>query len=157
VTIAALTRTGLLMLQGAGHVRVPALIMGGEALLNLTLSVVLAQTMGLKGVALGTLIAVIVANVGCFYPYMCRRFGLPIGALSATLARAHLPALLVAGLTGWGIASLDPSGVVLVVCAPAIVVVYLGVFWFSGMAADERRQVVTLVRRLRSGPRGADG
>jgi O-antigen/teichoic acid export membrane protein len=157
VTIAALTRTGLLMLQGAGHIRVPALIMGGEALLNLTLSVVLAQTMGLEGVALGTLIAVIVANVGCFYPYMCRQFGLPIGTLSATLARAHLPALVVAGLTGAGIASLDPSGVVVVGCALAIVSAYLAVFWFSGMVADERRQVVALVRRLRSGPRGEDG
>ena len=156
VTIAALTRTGLLMLQGAGHVRVPALIMGGEALLNLALSVVLAQTMGLQGVALGTLIAAIVANVGCFYPYMCRQFGLPIGVLSATLARAHLPALLAAGLTGWAIASLDPSGVVVVPCALAIVVAYLAVFWFSGMVADERRQVVTLVRRLRSGAGGED-
>jgi O-antigen/teichoic acid export membrane protein len=145
------------MLQGAGHVRVPALIMGAEALLNLTLSVILAQTMGLQGVALGTLIAVIVANVGCFYPYMCRQFGLPIGSLSATLARAHVPALLVAGLTGWGIASLDPSGVVLLACAPAIAVAYLVVFWFSGVAPDERAQIVTLVRRLRSRPADEDG
>jgi len=154
VTISALTRTGLLMLQGVGHVRVPALIMAGEAVLNLTLSIVLAQTMGLAGVALGSLIAVIVANVGCFYPYMCRQFGIPIGALSATLARAHLPALLTAGLAGWGIASLEPSGVVVPACAGAICSAYLAVFWFSGMQPGERRQVVTLARRLRSRDEG---
>jgi O-antigen/teichoic acid export membrane protein len=150
VTISALTRTGLLMLQGVGRVRVPALLMAGEAVLNLVLSIILAQTMGLAGVALGSLIAVVVANVGCFYPYMCRQFDLPIGSLSAMLARAHLPALLVAGLLGWFIASLEPSGLVVLVCAPAIFVSYLAVFWFSGMDAGERRQVVTLARRLRS-------
>jgi len=155
VTIAALTRTGLLMLQGAGHVRVPALFMGGEAILNLTLSVILARTMGLQGVALGTLIAVVVANLGCFYPYMCRQFGLSIGGLSATLARAHLPALVVAVLTGWGIAALEPTGVLLAPAALAIAGSYLAVFWFSGMTAEERERVVALVRRVRS--RRADG
>ncbi|MDP8968863.1 MAG: oligosaccharide flippase family protein [Actinomycetota bacterium] len=156
VTIAATTRTGLLMLQGAGHVRVPALIMGGEALLNLVLSIILARTMGLAGVALGTLIAVIVANIGCFYPYMCRQFGVAIGSLSMALVRAHLPALCAGGLTGWAIASLDPSGVVLLGCALAIGLAYVMVFWFTGMACDERRQVVTLVRRLRPGTAGED-
>lgn len=156
VVIATITRTGLLMLQGTGHVRGPALITGGEALLNLVLSVVLARTMGLEGVALGTLIAVVVANLGCFYPYMCRQFGVPLGALSAALARAHLPALAVAGLAGAAIASLDPSGVLILAGALAIAIVYATVFWFTGMAADERRQVVTLVRRGRAGgERGA--
>ena len=149
VAIAALTRTGLLMLQGAGHVRVPALIVAGEALLNLTLSVILARTMGLAGVALGTLIAAAVANLGCFYPYMCRRFGLPIGSLSLTLARSHLPALLVACVTGAAIASLDPSGVIVLACALAIVAAYVTVFWFTGTAPEERRQALALIRRLR--------
>ena len=157
VTIAAITRTGLLMLQGAGHVRVPALIMAGEALLNLTLSIVLAQTMGLEGVALGTLVAVVAANLGCFYPYMCRQFGLPLRALSATLARAHLPALVAAALAGWGLSSLDPQDVAALACAPAIVATYVGVFWFTGMTAGERAQVVALVRRLRSRGAAQDG
>lgn len=157
VTIAAITRTGLLMLQGAGHVRVPALIMAGEALLNLTLSIVLAQTMGLEGVALGTLVAVVVANLGCFYPYMCRQFDLSLRALSATLARAHLPALVTAALAGWGLSSLDPQGAAALACAPAIVATYVGVFWFTGMTAGERAQVVTLVRRLRSRGAAQDG
>lgn len=147
VTIAALTRTGLIMLQGAGHVRVPALITAGEALLNLTLSVILAKEMGLKGVALGTLIAVVVANIGCFYPYMCRQFGISIGALSASVARAHLPALAAGGLAGWAIASADPDGVIVLAGALAIAATYVSVFFFTGLAPGERRRVLDVLAR----------
>ena len=150
VTISAITRTGLLMLQGAGHVRIPALFMAGEALLNLTLSIILARTMGLEGVALGTLIAVVVANLGCFYPYMCRQFGLSLSALSLTLARAHLPALVAAALVGWGLASRDPQGALALACAPPIAAVYVAVFASTGMTADERRRASAVVRRLAS-------
>lgn len=151
VAIAALTRTGLLMLQGVGQVRVPALITGAEAVLNLVLSIILAHEMGLQGVALGTLIAVVVANLGCFYPYMCRQFGVPVRALSATLARAHAPALVVAGLVGWGIAALDPSGVVVLAGVLAIVAAYVAVFWLTGLTPDERRHLRGLVRARATG------
>lgn len=147
VTIAALTRTGLLMLQGVGDVRVPALITSGEAALNLVLSVILAQTMGLKGVALGTLIAVVVANVGCFYPYMCRQFGVPIGTLSLALARAHVPALLLTGAVGWAISSADPTGVVVLAGALAIAATYVAVFWVTGLEPDERLHLRGLLGR----------
>ncbi len=157
VSIAALTRTGMLMLQGAGHVRVPALITAGEALLNLVLSVILAREMGLAGVALGTLIAVVVANLGGFYPYMCRQFGVRVGELSATLARAHLPALLAGGLVGLGIVSLEPVGLVVLACAPAIAGSYAAVFWLTGTTPGERRQIAALARRLRGRGTGEDG
>lgn len=154
VTIGALTRTGLLMLQGVGQVRVPALIVAAEAVLNLTLSVILAREMGLQGVALGTLIAVVVANLGVLYPFMCRQFGVPIRELSATLARAHLPALAVAGLVGWLIAGLDPSGIVVLAAAPAVGLAYVAVFWFTGLTIDERRHLRDLVGRRGAGEEG---
>ncbi|MDX6691661.1 MAG: hypothetical protein QOG15_3118 [Solirubrobacteraceae bacterium] len=149
VTVAALTRTGLLMLQGAGHVRAPALITSGEALLNLVLSVILAQSMGLKGVALGTLIAAVVANLGCFYPYMCRQFGLPIRTLTASLVRAHAPALALAGGAGAAIVSADPGGVVVLAGAIAIAATYVGAFWFTGVSPEERHQIRNLIARAR--------
>lgn len=55
--IAAISRTGFLMLQGVGAARAPAMILLGEAAVNLGLSIALSRTMGLTGVALGTLIA----------------------------------------------------------------------------------------------------
>lgn len=152
VTIGALTRTGLLMLQGIGQVRVPAMIVASEAVLNLVLSVILAHEMGIDGVALGTLIAVVVANVGILYPYMCRAFGVSIGELSLTLARAHLPALVVASLVGGAFAALELTGLVVLAAAPAIGLVYVAVFSFTGLTGEERVHLRGLVRR-----RGGDG
>ncbi len=146
VTLGALTRTGLLMLQGIGQVRAPAFIVAAEAVLNLVLSVVLAREMGLDGVALGTLIPVVVVNLGVLYPYMCRQFGVPIRELSATLARAHLPALAVAGLVGAALAALDPAGIVVLAAALAIGASYGAVFWFTGLTAQERERARGLVR-----------
>jgi O-antigen/teichoic acid export membrane protein len=145
VTIGALTRTGLLMLQGIGQVRMPALIVAGEALLNLVLSVILAREMGIEGVALGTLIAVVVANVGVLYPYMCRQFEVAIGELSFTLARAHLPALVVAGAAGAALHALALSGLVVLAAAPSIGIAYVAVFWFTGMTSEERGHLRGLV------------
>lgn len=154
VTIGALTRTGLLMLQGIGQVRVPALIVGGEALLNLVLSVILAGEMGIEGVALGTLIAVVVANAGVLYPYMCRQFGVSVGELSASLARAHLPALLTACAVGAVLAALAPTGIVVLAAAPAIGAAYVAVFWVTGLTPDERVRLRSLVQRRGGGGAG---
>jgi hypothetical protein len=96
-------------------------------------------------VALGTLIAVVVANVGVLYPYMCRHFGVSIGELSLTLARAHLPALLVASLVGGAFAGLGLSGLVVLAAAPAIGLAYVAVFWFTGLTGDERARLRGLV------------
>ncbi|HWC25060.1 MAG TPA: oligosaccharide flippase family protein [Solirubrobacteraceae bacterium] len=149
--VSALTRTGLLMLQGLGRARVPALMMAAEALLNLVLSVVLAHELGLKGVALGTLIALVVANIGFFYPYMCRQFAVSLGELSAELARAHAPALAVGVLVGAAITALGPSGVVAVPAALLVAGTYAAVFWFTGLTADERHHLRGLARRRRTG------
>jgi O-antigen/teichoic acid export membrane protein len=154
VTIGALTRTGLLMLQVVGQVRVPALIVAAEALLNLVLSVILARQMGIEGVALGTLIAVVVANVGVLYPYMCRHFGVSVGELSASLARAHLPALAAACAVGALLATLAPSGIVALAAAPAIAAAYVAVFWSTGLTPDERLRLRRLVRRWGAGAAG---
>jgi O-antigen/teichoic acid export membrane protein len=151
VTLGALTRTGLLMLQGIGRVRVPAFIVAAEAMLNLALSVVLAHEMGLDGVALGTLVAVVVVNLGVLYPYVCGQFGIPIGELSATLARAHLPAVAVTSLVGAGLAALAPTGVAVLAAALAIGGTYGAVFWFSGLTPEERLRLRALARVRRGG------
>lgn len=155
--VAALTRTGLLMLQGAGHVRVPALFTGAEALLNLGLSIALAHAIGLAGVALATLVAVLVANLGCFYPYMCRRFGVSIGALSLALARAHGPALAVAGGLGAAVAASQPRGAVVLVAAPALVGAYWAVFWRTGVTPAERERAREAWRARLAGRRERRG
>lgn len=152
-TVTALTRTGLMMLQGTGRVRVPAMITGGEAALNLALSLVLVATMGLAGVALGTLIATVVVNLGVFYPYVCRSFGVPVVSFSWTLARAHLPAVAVALPLGLLLAAVTPSPLLAVgAVGPAVVGVYLAVLARSGLSGEERRALWEALRRRRVNP-----
>lgn len=146
IVAAAITRTGLIMLQGIGQVRIPALFSFAEALLNLALSVVLARTMGLAGVALGSLLATVLVNLGAFYPWMCRQFGLPMATLSGALARAHVPALAVGCAAGAGALTLDPSGVSTIGCAAMIAAAYGAVFFFTGLTQSERQRLVGLVR-----------
>jgi O-antigen/teichoic acid export membrane protein len=152
-TVTALTRTGLMMLQGTGRVRVPAMITGAEAALNLALSLVLVATMGLAGVALGTLIATVVVNLGIFYPYVCRSFGVPVVSFSWTLARAHLPAVAVALPLGLLLAAVTPSPLLAVgAVGPAVVGVYLAVLARTGLSGEERRALWEALRRRRVNP-----
>lgn len=145
--VKALTRTGLLALQGMGDARFPALVLSAEAVLNLALSVVLGRRMGLQGVALGTLLAACVTELAVTVPVMCRKLGLPVRSFVATAARAHLPALVIAGAVG---AVLRPrvDGVLEVaIGAVAIAGVYLLVFALTGLDAAERRRARDVLAR----------
>lgn len=157
-TVTALTRTGLMMLQGTGRVRVSAMITGAEAALNLALSVVLVAMIGLPGVALGTLIATVVVNLGVFYPYVCRSFGVPVASLSWMLVRAHLPAVAVALPVGIVLTATASSGLLVVAAGgPAIVAVYMSILAFTGLTAEERRRLWEALRRRRVGPTAPGG
>lgn len=156
-TVTALTRTGLMMLQGTGRLRVPAMITGGEAVVNLALSLVLVATMGLAGVALGTLIAAVVVNLGVFYPYVCRSFGVPVASFSWTLVRAHLPAVAVALPVGVLLATAAPSGLLAVGAVGLVIVaLYLTVLACTGFSGQERRELWEALRRRRADTAGRD-
>jgi O-antigen/teichoic acid export membrane protein len=151
LVLTTLTRTGLLMLQGAGRARRPALIVGGEAALNVALSVALARTMGVEGVALATLIAAALTNLVVLLPYICREFDLRVGALLAPLARAHAMPAGVAVALALLVDRLDPSGV-LVVAAAAVTVaaVYAGLLLLTGVTPSERRELAAQLRGWRT-------
>jgi O-antigen/teichoic acid export membrane protein len=147
----ALTRTGLLILQGMGEARVPALIHVGEALLNVALSVALGLAWGVNGVALATLIAAAVTNLGLLVPFLCRRFGLPIGRWAGDVARAHGPALVAAGAVGALASQWDTHRLVplLLACA-AITSAYLAAFITTGLTREELRGLRGFLRRSRA-------
>lgn len=151
--ILTVSSTGLVMLLGIGAGRGPAVIRGAESALNLGLSVVLAHLVGLEGVALGTLIAAFAANLLVLFPYMCRRFGVPLGQLVGTLLRAHAPPTTVTLLLGLALNSTDPSGIPAVAASViAIIVTYVAIFSISGLSAAERRGLLAQLRRPSSQP-----
>ena len=152
ITITALSDTGLVMLQGIGKPRGPAIIRLLEAVVNLGLSILLANLIGLKGVALGTLIAVGLLNLLILFPYMCREFEVPLGRLVGTLLATLGPPSAAALLVGWLLRQTDPSGIPAVIGAGALMMLaYAAVFAFTGMDAEQRRTVAARFSRVRPG------
>ncbi len=119
VSIWAVSETGLVMLEGDGRIRVPALIRASEAVLNFGLSLTLAHLIGLKGVALGTLLAAAAANLLVFIPHMCRQFGLELRVFAGSLIAAHAPPAATALAVGWLVTRADPSTVPALAAAAA--------------------------------------
>src|SRR3712207_6571189 len=67
--IANLTSPARELLKGQGRVRLLAFLAVADTLANLALSAVLVQFLGITGVALGSLIPLVVANLLLLLPY----------------------------------------------------------------------------------------
>jgi O-antigen/teichoic acid export membrane protein len=134
----AVSRVGLLIMQGMGEPRMPALVHVGEAVANVCLSIGLGAAMGADGVALGTLIAAVVANLAIFVPLLCRRFGVPLRAFAASVARAHGPAGAVGAAVGVALLQAGLDTLVEVAAAgAAMLAAYLAMFVLTGLTRDE--------------------
>ena len=151
VTVWVLIDTGVTMLLGTGRARFPALSRVSEAVLNLGLSVLLANLIGLKGVALATLLAAGSLNLIVLLPYICRQFEIRLWDFARPLLAAHAPPVAAALAVGWLVTRSDPTGVLAIIgAAVAIVAVYLAVFAFSGLDRQERGWLLARVRRTTS-------
>ena len=148
----AVAQTGVLVLRGMGDVKFPARINLFEAVLNLSLSVILCKTIGISGVALGTLIAAVITQLIILLPYICRRTGLKLYSLIGLLARQFLiPAALALGV-GFVLLRMGLDNLALVTLAgAAIVATYVAVAFFTALSAAERRTLLDFLRRRKSG------
>ena len=142
------------LLQGvARHGRV-AILSIASGLSNVVLSIVLVQSLGVVGVAYGTLIPTVIEAV-LILPYGLRIMEIGLGAglrhvLVAPLLSAIPMGLLLVGLRAW----LQPTGLDFVIPAAAGIVVYLGVYVALGRALPERELVRSMARStLRRTPR----
>ncbi len=66
------------ILFGLGQARLPALVYLAEAVVNLVLSLILAQYMGVHGVAWGTSIPIVLFELGIILPLGMRYLGIPL-------------------------------------------------------------------------------
>jgi O-antigen/teichoic acid export membrane protein len=149
--LATISRAGLLMLQGSGDIRVPAVIAWGEGVLNLSLSVALGLLIGLTGVALATLIATAAVSTVIGIRYICRVFDVPVRTFLVSTVGPHVPAACAALLTGWVVMPSDTASLPLVVAAGAAIgASYLLTLTFTGLSRDERRRLWERMRRLDS-------
>lgn len=128
------------ILKGAGRHRLVAATNLTAAVGNVALSIAMVIPFGLAGVALGTLVPILLAAMLVVFPAACRRVELPIGhAVLAAVWPAVWPAtfmvlFLIATRSLVG-DSLIAVGVEVAMAA----LVYVAAFVFLGLSADERR------------------
>jgi O-antigen/teichoic acid export membrane protein len=149
--------TAQTLLKGAECHKLVAYTNVVTAVVNLALSVVLAKSMGLAGVAIGTLVPVSFASIFVLFPAGCRRVELP---LTRALAQAVWPAVWPAAAMAAYITITRPF--VPVSLFPVLLnmaiaaLVYVATFVAFGISASERRfylskvfEVTSMVRATR--------
>ena len=148
--------TGSAILKGAGlHRRLTAQV-GLTGIANIALSIALVQSYGLVGVAIGTIVPVVINSVLGTFPLACRRVGVSI---RQALRQAVWPALWPAAgmiacirlMAPIGEVSLFTVGVKLLLAT----VVYEALFVGVASSSAERRHYMIKVRSLFPGSRSA--
>ncbi len=134
-----------------GHHRLVAFAMGGSALVNLALSILLIQFLGLTGVALATVAAALLVETLVIVPLACVRLGLKSWTFLKDAILPAVPALIPALGVAWlfdrqwpadHFSAILPQGA-------AAALIYFNVFVWTGVRAEERRQLMARLRNRR--------
>jgi O-antigen/teichoic acid export membrane protein len=131
-----------------GHHRFVAFAMGGSAVLNLILSIILIQVLGLTGVALGTMLATLVAELLLVVPRACREQGLGLWDFLLSAIWPTLPALVPAlGMAALMAYAQPPNNFGWIILQGSIAaLLYYAAFYRTGLSGSERELIVGKVR-----------
>ena len=138
------------ILLGTGRHKLVAYTSLGEALANLALSVVLVRRYGMIGVAIGTGVPVVIANVCILLPAACAELGMSVAQFGRMVAVAPLAGALPATAAVLGFRLFAPPQSVAAVIGEGAVVGLLyaaGVFGF-GLTDAVRARYVDFARRI---------
>jgi O-antigen/teichoic acid export membrane protein len=145
--IAAFTRPAYLMLQGSGHARTAALLLGAEALLNIGLSVALGLAYGILGVAAATVVAGAAVRIALLVPRACRALDVRLRELLAAAVVPHVVPAAIAAALGLLLRSTALGhGPALAVAVPLVLCVYGAGLAVTALDARERRTVASTLR-----------
>jgi O-antigen/teichoic acid export membrane protein len=138
------------ILLGTGRHRLIAVVAMSEALANLVLSVLLVGRYGILGVAIGTAIPVIAANLFIMLPTACRQLQLPVRDFIRTVAVAPAVGAIMAALIGVGIRSaFPPLSIPVIVLEGAVVgAMYLVAVWLFGFDTAVRTRYLAYARHV---------
>ncbi len=133
-----------------GEHRFVAFAMGGSAVLNLILSIILIQIFGLTGVALGTLLATLVAEFLFVVPRACREQGIGLGDFLRDAIWPTLPALVPALGTAALMAYAQPPDNFgwIILEGSVAALLYFAAFYRTGLAAWERELIAAKARSV---------
>lgn len=149
VSIRVGNSTATTLLKGSGQHR---LLAGSNlliALANIALSIALVRRLGLVGVALGTLVALLVVSSLVLFPAACRRVRLSIReALTAAVWPALWPAIVMASFLAITRNFLNVNLAAIALQAVIAGLIYLAIFFTLAIGHDERQWYTTKLREL---------
>ncbi|MFL6213178.1 MAG: oligosaccharide flippase family protein [Blastocatellia bacterium] len=149
ITVRVATSPASMLLKGAERHRLVAFVNLVMALTNLILSIVLVRWFGLIGVALGTLIPVVLGAGAVIFPAACRRVEMPvINALGEAVWPALWPVALMVLMLA---ATRNLFGANLIYIALQCIaagLVYALVFLLFAIRHDERQWYADKIRQL---------
>jgi len=138
--------------QALNMVAIPAMVLTLEGLVNLALSLWLAPTMGIEGVALATAIPAVFVSLAILPGYLCRKLELPLRVL---LLQGALPGVLMLLATlgsQWLIASAVTTVSYPVIIGRGLLTIPVAVLVFAVMfPSGDRRTAQQLLRRVAGG------
>jgi O-antigen/teichoic acid export membrane protein len=145
------------ILLGTGRHRMVAYVSLGEAIANLALSVMLVRRFGMLGVAVGTAVPVVLANLFILLPAACRQYDMPtftfLRLVLAAPATGAVPAIAACVFLRF---EYPPASLAAILAEAALVgTVYLGTVCAFGLEPDDRARYRDHARRLLASPRSA--
>jgi O-antigen/teichoic acid export membrane protein len=147
--IVSVTRVGVDILRGLGDVSFPARVGVLEALVSMGASIALGSTMGLEGVALGTLIGISANHLLLLVPYICRQLGVHVGSFAYRVVTPQLLPVGLAGGVGLAVRPFAEHGFLELLAAGALMfVVYSSAFAAVGLSAEERGHGRAFITRM---------
>ncbi|TAK35851.1 MAG: hypothetical protein EPO21_04805 [Chloroflexota bacterium] len=140
--------TGDKLLWAKGKIRVNSYVAIADAVLNLSLSVTLAMTLGLVGVALATFLSVLITNGLGLMPYICHESGLSMRRYLILVAKPLLtPALPATGVVLLAMRFLGSESYLQIVLLAALCAIS---YWSFFLALNRKEDTVHWLAILRS-------
>jgi O-antigen/teichoic acid export membrane protein len=138
------------VLLASGRQRLVAWTSLAEAVANLALSVLLGRRYGLLGVALGTAVPILIANLFVLMPAACRRLDIRVWAFvratSGPALTAALPAIAVVMVVRASFAA--PTLLAIALQGGAVTAAYLLALGLVGLSRDDRTRYAGYVRAV---------
>jgi O-antigen/teichoic acid export membrane protein len=142
------------LLLGAGDHALVARVNVATGVVNVVLSVMLAGTFGLAGVAVGTVVPVSFAAVAVLFPMACRRVRVPVAhALLTAVWPPFWPAMCMAGVLGLSRPVLGDGAAALVFQTVVGGIVFTSLFLGFAISGLEREWYLSTLRRVFAGSR----
>ena len=138
------------VLLGTGHHRLVAFVSIGEAVANLVLSVILVRRFGILGVAIGTAVPVVFANVAILLPAACRQIGVSVASFGRLVATGPLIGSVPAIAAAMALRAVAPPVSLWAIFFEGALVgsIYLATVCLFGFDSSVRARYLDYVRQL---------